>query len=129
MSQNGCGRYGESGGCHPGVQGEDPGGRRTLTSWLNSAQMGVCSCPREDQSSVCKICRCGGFAVICSQILIYRLFSNYRNNKNVCCSTRENVLLLLFLALLKSYLFASNITITGSATEAYPIYCTSSVMR
>lgn len=43
MSQNGCGRYGQSGGCHPGVQGEDPDGQRTLTSWLNSAQMGVCS--------------------------------------------------------------------------------------
>lgn len=124
MSQNGCGRYGQSGGCHPGVQGEDPDGQRTLTSWLNSAQMGVCSRPREEESSVYTICQCGGFVVICSQILISRLFSKYRNNKNSCCSTRQN----FFFFLLKIYLFASNIMVTGSAIEAYPIYCTSSVM-
>lgn len=110
MSQNGCGRYGQSGGCHPGVQWEDPGGHWTWSWWLNSAQMGVCSCPGADESSTYQTCQCAGFGVSpveytgCFPVIETTAMCAAASGKMYYIYTLY-IYIYIYLALLKSYLF------------------------
>lgn len=46
------------------------------------------------------------------------MFSYYRNNSNVCCSIRQNLLHIYCIFCLTEKLFDYNITVTGSPIEA-----------